>query len=532
MSEFPYVEFLREHVQDILESLPTDGIFFDILMPQDCSCVCCRRSMKERGIDAADGAARKQFGLQVVVDFINEMTRFVRRFNDHCSVYYNSGHIGPWYRRILGACTHFDLESLPAAQWGFMHFPLTMRYIRGLNLDTQGLTSTVQTTWGDIHSFKSQASIESECFQMLALGAKPALGQQSHPSGKLCGATFDLIGAVFAQIEAVEAWCTDVRAVTDVAVLPPPDQFDPVACLDFHDATIGSARMLQEGGQQFDILDAESDLDGYKLLIMPDQVSVEPPLAARIERFLAAGGALIASHRAGLNEAGDAFALEALGVSLKGEAPWSPDFIRPCNGFAPDLPRTEHVMYSRGLEVAAEAGARVLADVVAPYFNRTLEHFSSHQHTPSCGEIAYPGIVRHGNAIYFAHPIFSEYQRTAPLWCKRLVMAAIRLLLPDPVMKVQGPSTLLTSVNEQPTENRYVVHLLHYIPERRCAAFDVIEDVIPVHDIEISVATPKAVRRVQCVPEGRSLEFEGSDDRVAFTLPRLNGHQMIAIEFA
>ena len=70
MSEFPYVEFLREHVQDILESLPTDGIFFDILMPQDCSCVCCRRSMKERGIDAADGAARKQFGLQVVVDFI------------------------------------------------------------------------------------------------------------------------------------------------------------------------------------------------------------------------------------------------------------------------------------------------------------------------------------------------------------------------------------------------------------------------------------------------------------------------------
>ncbi|MEC7843234.1 MAG: hypothetical protein VX911_10135 [Candidatus Latescibacterota bacterium] len=68
-----------------------------------------------------------------------------------------------------------------------MHFPLTMRYVHGFNLDT----SALQTTWGDIHSFKSQACFEFECFHMLALGAKPAVGQQSHPSGKLCSATYD-----------------------------------------------------------------------------------------------------------------------------------------------------------------------------------------------------------------------------------------------------------------------------------------------------------------------------------------------------
>ena len=221
----------------------------------------------------------------------------------------------------------------------------------------------------------------------------------------------------------------------------------------------------------------------------------------------------------------------ALGVSLEGDAPWSPDFIRPRNGFAPDLPMTEHVMYSRALQVAAAPGALVLADVIAPYFNRTWEHFSSHQHTPSCGEVVYPGVVRNGSAIYFAHPVFGEYQRTAPLWCKRLVMDAIQLLLPEPVVRVQGPSTLLISVNEQPAEGRYVVHLLHYIPERRCAAFDVIEDVIPVYDIEISVKAPQPVRSVHCVPDQSALDFETDAGRVAFTLPRLNGHQMIAIEF-
>ena len=48
--------------------------------------------MKEQGIDASNEAARKQFGLQVVVDFTNQMTSLVRQFNK-CSVYYNSGHI-------------------------------------------------------------------------------------------------------------------------------------------------------------------------------------------------------------------------------------------------------------------------------------------------------------------------------------------------------------------------------------------------------------------------------------------------------
>lgn len=42
----PYVDvFLKPHVQEVLETLPTDRIFFDIVQPQDCSCVHCRAQM-------------------------------------------------------------------------------------------------------------------------------------------------------------------------------------------------------------------------------------------------------------------------------------------------------------------------------------------------------------------------------------------------------------------------------------------------------------------------------------------------------
>ena len=82
----------------------------------DCSCLLPQVDDRA-GIDASNEAARKQFGLQVVVDFINQMTSFVRQFNDKYSVYYNSGHIRPGIGNPWCMLHAFDLESLPAAQW-------------------------------------------------------------------------------------------------------------------------------------------------------------------------------------------------------------------------------------------------------------------------------------------------------------------------------------------------------------------------------------------------------------------------------
>ena len=174
-------------------------------------------------------------------------------------------------------------------------------------------------------------------------------------------------------------------------------------------------------------------------------------------------------------------------------------------------------------------GAEVLADAIVPYFNRTWEHFSSHRHTPSAGKPGYPGVVRNGRAIYFMHPVFEQYQANAPRWVKQLVANAIGMLMPGPLVTVEGPGTIFAALSEQPGERRLVLHLLHYIPERRGQAFDVIEDVIPLHDVKVSVRAGKPVRGVTAVPGDQKLAFENRGGRVDFTLPRLEGHQMIAI---
>ena len=70
-------------------------------------------------------------------------------------------------------------------------------------------------------------------------------------------------------------------------------------------------------------MDTAAGLNPYALVILPDEISIEAKLADKLADFLASGGFLVASHRSGLNTAGDAFALDVIGVGLVCEAPYS-----------------------------------------------------------------------------------------------------------------------------------------------------------------------------------------------------------------
>jgi len=109
------------------------------------------------------------------------------------------------------------------------------------------------------------------------------------------------------------------------------------------------------------------------------------------------------------------------------------------------------------------------------------------------------------------------------------VILFARRLLPNRLVETDGPSGLIATLNEQPEPNRYVLHLLFYIPERRGQAFDTIEEVIPLHDVTVTLNLPGSVNAARCVPEETPIPMERDGDRVRFTVPRLDGHQMIEL---
>ena len=538
----PYVDFLKAHVDDMFAQLPAvDGLFFDIVQDQDCSCTACRLEMLAQGLDPSCDAERLSFGQGVTDRFKQDMSAHVRSHSQDCTIFYNSGHVGPRQRATGETYSHWELESLPSGGWGYMHFPLSQRYARTTGHDSLGMTGKFHTSWGDFHSYKNEAALQFECFQMLALNAKCSVGDQLHPTGRLDQATYDLVGPVYREVARKEPWCRGARALTDIGVFTLEEFTGERLTAE----TVGAVRMLQEGGHLFDVVDSQTNWDGYRVLILPDGVHLDGYLASKVNDYLAAGGKVLASFESGLDPDLSDFALPAWGVNKTGEGPTDAngetvrgrhfgsgdyvDYLRAEGMLAAGLRNTEHVMYMRGLEIEAGEDCEVLARMVPAYFDRTWQHFCSHRQTPSSGEPAGPAATRKEDVIYFAHPIFRQYHRNAPRWCKQLLLNAIDILLPDPWLRHSGPTGMLTAVNEQREQSRLVLHLLHYVPERRGQDFDVIEDVLPVFDIEVSLKLPGPVAGVRCVPDGESLAFSEAKGRLSFTLPKLNGHQMVEI---
>ena len=349
---------------------------------------------------------------------------------------------------------------------------------------------------------------------------------------------------MYSEVARKEAWCRGARAVADIGLFT----LEEFSGERLTPETIGAVRMLQEGGHQFDIVDSESDFSPYRVLILPDAVLLDGALARKVTAFLEGGGKVIASFESGLAPDLADFALPAWGVRKSGDGAVDGrgqlvrgrhydkgdyvDYVRAEGTLARGLRDTEYVIYMRGLEVEANEGAEVMARMAPAYFDRTWRHFCSHRQTPCSGELAGAAAVRTRDVLYFAHPLFRQYHQNAPRWCKTLLLNALEMLLPEPLLRHGGPSGLVATVNEQAEERRWVVHLLHYIPERRGQEFDVLEDVLPLHEVAVSVRTPGAVASVRCVPEGDAIAHTEEGGRLNFTLPKLEGHQMVEIGLA
>ncbi|MGC4046062.1 MAG: beta-galactosidase trimerization domain-containing protein [Armatimonas sp.] len=523
-----YRKFLFDHVGEILNTMPVDGLFFDIVQSQPSLSFGRIQEMDRRGLNPESPVDRLKFSVAVIREWEAEMSAFVRAKAPEATIFYNSGHVGTKHRPSKESYTHYELESLPSGGWGYLHFPQAMRYGRTLGHECLGMTGKFHTSWGDFGSYKNPVALQFECFHMLALGARCSVGDQLPPRGRLDAATYELVGSVYAEVEKKEPWVLGAKPVCDVALLTTEEQFDEKPDGGRHQNNVlGAVRMLQELRVNFDIVDTKADFTPYRVLVLPDSVLCTPVLAEKLETYVFGGGSLLVSHKSGLDEFGK-FGSPVFGVEAVGDAPFSPDFFVPGGGIGSGLPDTGHVMYQKALEVTPLSGSEVLARVQTPYFNRNWRHFCSHAHTPSEGKEGYPSVVKAGRVIYLAHPVFAQYHDCAPLWVKTIVRDALKQLLPDPVLEVDGPSCLISTLTQQPEAHRYVVHLLGYTPERRGTRFDILEDVLPILDITIR-ARVAGVSTARLVPSGDSLPLTLENGVATITLPRLDGHAMIEL---
>lgn len=530
----PYAEYVLAQTEDVLRRYhPVDGLFFDIVMQEPGADYAAARqaAMRRDGVDEGDPGAVQAWAAEVERRFIARASALVRQYSPDATIFFNSrlrldrdpaGGLRP----ELASYTHVEIESLPTAAWGYNHYPLFAAHFQTLGLPLVGMTGIFHRSWGDFGSLKPEAALQYECARIVASGGACSVGDQLHPRGVLELAKYRRLGAVYGRLAALEPWLEGAEPLAEIGVLLAEAGPREEAARQASDE--GALRMLLELHRPFQFLDAEADVSRYAAVIAPDDVPFSPALAAQLAAYLADGGALLLTHRAGLTPAGDRFALD-IGAEHLGDAPFSPDYFVAGEALGAPLAAYPQALYERGSRVRALPGAEVLARVGEPYFNRSATHFMSHEHAPYARTGDDPAVIQRGRVIYCHSPLFSAYRAHAVPFYRQVVDALLARLAPAPLVLAPGlPTTAEVALLRQPGHGgRLLVHLIHAVPQRRAERLDLVEDVLPLRDVQLGVRAG-AVRQVALAPSGAVLPHETDDRGVTWVIvPEVRGHQVV-----
>lgn len=528
----PYLDYLITQIEEVTRNYDTEGLWLDIVGARICYCQTCMNQLIEEGKDPRDEEAVAELGERTFFKYLERVEKAVKAIKPDMMVFQNSGHIAKGRRDIFKYHTNVELESLPTGGWGYDHFPLSARYVQGLGKEFLGMTGKFHTTWGEFGGFKHPNALRYEAALNLANGAKMCVGDQMHPVGLLDEVTYNLIGEAYKEVEEKEPWCDDVSNVADIAII----SAECIAAVDegpqngtVSSSDSGAIRMLLEGNYLFDVIDLEGAFDLYKVLILPDIISVNQELEGKLKAYVAAGGKLLVTGKSGLRVDKEEFGLD-LGVTYEGKNPYQPDYLVPSFDYH-GLGSTSFIMYSEGVKIGLDGG-EVLGEREDSYFNRDRLHFSSHYHTPNNPGKRSPGMVKSQSGIYMAWQVFHDYATKGSLILKDMVIYALDLLLEDKktlstTLQAQG----VTTIQHQQEQSRYVHHLLYATPVKRGDGVEIIEDMIPVYNIDNTVRINEDITKVYLAPSMEEIPFEAVEGGITYRVPEINCHQLVVLEY-
>lgn len=534
-------QYILDQAREVASNYETQGLFFDIILTPDCVCPACIERMLANGLDPDNPADRLRNDEDVNEAFRQEISSALFAEFPGLRVFYNCGHIHKQGRKRFSTYTHLELESLPTGGWGYDHFPSSARYAATLGMDFLGQTGKFHTSWGEFGGFKHPDALEYECAQMVALGAKCLVGDQLHPRGSINHDTYDSIAPAYRRIERLEPFARGARQVSEVAILS-AEHFNPVGSRNSA-SDDGAAQMLLELHLPFDVLDRYADFSAYKVLVLPDEMTLDPATITKLQTFVDEGGRIIASWHACLDAAGG-FALD-FGLALTdGPIAFKPSYVKADKALDKAMPGTPFVMYETA-DTVTTTGATVLGELYPSYFNRSYRHWSSHQQTPDDPQAAALGVAvsEHHGLAYIAFPVFRLYRAMGQPLYKYIVRGLLRRLLPKPVFETDLPSSGRAALTVQAEQNRHILHLLYGAPQVRgkdvhgddgsTRVMEMIEDVPKLGPVTARIRLQRPPERVYDAISGEEIAWTCDDDgAIALTLPGLHIHCAVVLEGA
>jgi hypothetical protein len=536
-----YAHHVQSMVAELCSSYPVDGFWFDIVWPEpNYSPTGLRRARNKGVLDLTNQDEMRRLAREEMLGFMTSMSGLVRELVPSATMTYN-GSIDAAAADLAPHSTQLEIESLPTSgQWGYLHYPTNVRYIRTLGLPTVGMTGRFHRSWSDFGGLKTPTQLKFEAGTILSGGSAISVGDQLHPSGRLDQAVYDTIATAYNHVADLEPWLADAEPRADIAVLsrPVPGTRGVHMTHDMSTEVKGATQLLLERHHQFDIVDPDrADLSAYRLVIVPDDIVGGAGLGSALETARLQGTSILLSCRGGWDvETGDHGSL--LSPAAVGDAcSTTPSYVSvgSAGRAFPELDCSyPYALYDGALILSLRQESEGLGSMRPALFDRQWDHFTGHAHAPvGLGEEGPWAAVR-DNVAVSAFPVFAAYARHDYWVYKAMAGMLIDRLLPSPSLELQGPSWIEAGLLQQPAtapgSTRWVVHLTAYTP-RRGTAVARVDDGATIAGLTLTLRPPTTPRRGYLAPDGPDLmlRIDGSG-AVHMDLPPIPTHAVIVLE--
>jgi len=506
-----YGRHVLDLAQEVADRYPRlDGLFFDIVYLQTaCYCPDCIAGMKAEGLDPSRREDAEEYYRRVHLRFAEDCRKILHAKHPQATLFFNSGGAEIYRPEYHGSQTHFEMEDLPTAWGGYDKMPPRASVMSRYPKEYLGMTGKFHTEWGEFGGYKNPDALTYEVLMMAMYGAKCSIGDQMPPNGRMDMETYRIIGQAYRRLEQIEPWAYPAQPTATLGVY-----LSGCAASDE-----GLHSMLLESHIDFEVVLPGDDLSRFDALALPDCVKLSDEEAQRIRDF---DGAVIFSAESAVKDG--AFQLDA-GVRYAGRPHYRQDYCCPGEQVRLPFGNAPFLCYEAAQRTEAADG-EVLAQVWEPWFDRTYAAYCSHRNTPYRNEpAAHPAVVRKARHVYLAHPLCRMYHEMGAQVFRELFIAVLRLVY-RPQYRAAMPSAGRTRLTRQ--SGRYVFHAAYASPVRR-GRISVLEDMVPLHDVQVEIRLMQNVTAVRLAPQGQPIPFDVSQGTLRFVIPCVQCHQAVEI---
>ena len=583
----PYHDHILARIEEIVKNYEIDGLLLDTVefstSPLGCYCPYCQRKFREMygkylpkekdGYDK-DWQTFLEFRYRSIEELISEVRDIVKAIRPQCVLTHNA--FALWHRIGFGSGEDYEktlkyddvvtsihswITSINGKQARYIDTIWEMgfrtKFLRGLSGGKPVWMQMGRFPYGRDYQVLPTYELKLGAYSIITNGGSPFYIDNLYPDGTVDPMSSERMGEVLSEVREKAEYLDYDEELPFVAV------YFSKKSQDYSDSALseelqylysfeGACKILIEAHIPYQIIGEDGltleNLSKFKILILPNTIILSEDKIRIIKDFVRDGGSCIATFKTSLiDEEGVPrvnFGLsELFGVDYIAPLNYYISFIKPQDNIIfRDIDKRENIPY-RGvqLKVKAKNNGKVFARLGLPATEVVggIRWFSFNPSDVPMEKISeFPTIVvsefDKGKCVYFSGDITRVYGLYGYPSLRKMFVNAIKLCCESLPVEVGAP--LGVESNCFIKDDRLIIHLLNYnISYLRMVPFEggpLAEEGIPCRDVKIKLSLDdKVPKRIFLVPSGAELNFVIKEGRIYFTVPEVNVHQLVIVEF-